>query len=236
MADRLPSSADNRALAWSYDRLWDDSRLEVASGQTAFDPPPHPGSSRWGISAILRPDGEAAARLVAEAAVLMAFTGPQLAYTRSLLHTTLRSLEGYRVGVTADDEAARWYATRLAEAASGFGVLAIEYRGLTASNLGVMAQGWPLGNDLARLRGRLHQLLGHHNRLLGPEASHPRSLAHASLIVFTGPLSQPSRLADYIEQHRSTAFGIAVFDTIDLVAYQRASAHLELIHLASVRL
>ena len=98
-------------------------RAAVLAGQAQVDLPPSPASPRWGVSVILRPDGEAADRLDAITALAVEVAGPGHWPTgrRGSGHLTVRGLEAYREPVTAWDPVVERYATAVTKAADSAG-------------------------------------------------------------------------------------------------------------------
>lgn len=206
-----------------YDRFWHNARGPLARGEVQPDPIPGEESNRWGVSVIMRLQGEVAERLTGVVAQLSQWTGPQhLRYQLSNLHTTLGTIEFYREPVASDDEYVQQYEETLQKVAAQFPPIQINYRGLTANQMSVMAQGWPVDETLQQLRTTFHAQLQQEKHLAGPGV---RDLAHASLIVFAGPLLNPQGCVSFVEQQRQTNFGTATINTLELVKYQRHSVY-----------
>ncbi len=136
-------------------------------------------------------------------------------YGPELLHTTVRSIEGFRGSVPPDDEAVERYARVLEEEVRDQRALAIRYAGVAPTLSGVLAQGFAVDNSLAKLRVRLHLRLADDAPVPGPETQSPRDLDHASVVLFLGPFSDPLATIAAIETHSATEFGVVQFDHID---------------------
>lgn len=222
MGSESTGAAELEGLRSEYEGLWTGSRQLLAAGRVTPDTAPVESSGRWGVSAVLRPTGDVAATLAGVSETLAGFTGRrQTLYGPSNLHTTVRSIETYRAGVTDEDAAVRIYAEILDRIAGRRGPIRIAYRGLTASASGVLAQGWPVGDELYRLRRTLLEKLSDRGLSGGPEAERTRRTAHASLVTFAASPRYPEALVEFIEANRRTPYGVASFNSVEIVRYER---------------
>ena len=221
----------------NYDQLWTRTKERLARGEVTFDPIPDATTRRWGVSVICHFESALASSLESVTRQMARLSGPeQLLYTPATVHTTVSALEFYRAPIAPDDDRVQRYCAILQHIARQFAPFEIRYQGLTATPIGVLAQGWPLDDSLQRLRHALREQLRAHSLLSGPEQEQPRQIAHASLIVFTSPLQQPAELAAFIEQNRATHFGTTTITTLDLVRYERSTHAALPIPLCSLRM
>lgn len=208
------------AIRRDYDNLWARCRSKLAQGLIEPDPASEETLKRWGVSVILRPEADVADTLSEVASELAVYTGRrQVVYDRSNLHTTMRSVE-FNLG-RVDDERICAYGEVLRELAKSYDPLRINYRGLTATATGVLAQGWPADESLQELRRDFRRRLAHRGLAGGPEETKLRLTAHASLTVFAGPLLNPLSLVRYVKDNRDTEYGTATYRCLDLVRYDR---------------
>ena len=235
MMPRYPLSSNAIQIRNDYERLWQNAKAQLTEGQIDPGPMPDDSSRRWGISAIIRPSQGIAAMFANVSAEIRQYVGPsQVIYDEPNLHTTVRSIEFHRTYVAHDDERVSGYAKILRSIAREFRPLRIHYAGLTADRRGVMAQGWPLGDDLQYFRECFHASLRTSGLLTGPEAEAIRETAHVSLVVFSNPLSDSQGLVKFVEQHRSTDYGISEASHVELVRYGRTETKANLVLLASI--
>jgi len=218
----------------TYQRFW--RRALPALGRNAVDPesPPALGDARWGVSVLLRfSSASPTGRRLATAAqqIGVAAGDHHLVHGPELLHTTVRSIEGFRGAVADDDEAVKRYVDVLQEEARDLESVAIRYAGVAPTVSGVLAQGWPLDQTLHVLRERLHARLPSNVPVAGPETQRPRDLAHATLLAFTGPLADPAATVAAIEAHRHTEFGVEHFRRLDLVCFERGASDARIVPL-----
>ena len=152
------------------------------------------------------------------------------------MHTTVRSIEFHWPGVTGEDAAVRAYAEILDEIAGHCGSIRIAYRGLTASVGGVLAQGWPVGDELYDIRRAFREKLSGRGLSGGPEAERNRRTAHASLVTFAETPRYPKALVEFLECNRRTPYGVAGFDSVEAVRYERTKYAAEPVTLSKVAL
>jgi len=230
------TTQNRERIAADYERMWNTSRTRLRAGDIEPDPVPGDQSGRWGVSAVIRPVGPVLTRLAEAAEHLKAFAGDRhVIYGRSNLHTTLRSIEGYRSDVDGHDGKVRQYKETLQNILRRFGGIRIAYRGLTCDSTSIMAQGWPMDDTLQEIREAFHEELQQRNLLSGPEKAAIRQTSHASLTVFTRALADAEKLADHVRDNRNTDYGTCEVDTIDLVRYRRTESDVALVAFASLR-
>ncbi len=218
-----------------YENLWARCRSGLAQGLIEPDPASEETIKRWGVSAILRPIADVADTLSEVASELAVYTGRrQVVYDHSNLHTTMRSVE-FNLG-RVDDERIRAYGEILRELAKSYDQLRINYRGLTATATGVLAQGWPADESLQELRRDFRRRLALRGLAGGPEGTKLRITAHASLTVFAGPLLNPLSLVRYVEDNRGTEYGTATYHCVDLVRYDRTPHDVKVVPIARIPL
>ncbi|MFJ8046265.1 2'-5' RNA ligase family protein [Kitasatospora sp. NPDC096147] len=181
------------------------------------DPVPTDGDPRWGLSLVLRIEGEVRDALCAELAALAAARrAPHLVYAPEHLHSTVRSLEGFRDEVPPG--LVDRYAALVREAVAGLPEIEIDFRGLGASEGGVFACGYA-GPGLTELRERLRRARPASDRP-GGDGDRVRDTAHVSLMVFRPPLVPEPGLADHVAARRDTAYGTVRVRSLSLVRYR----------------
>jgi 2'-5' RNA ligase len=215
--------SDDVSMSDGYEELWTQNLPAFRRNEIHPEPDPVPGDSRWGVSALLRASISEPLRSLARAAqeIGQAAGDHQVVYGVQDLHVTVRSIEGFREDITPDDPAVERYAQIIEEEVLGDRAFPIRFRGVAPTRSGVIAPGFPADRALQRLRERLHPRLAAEAIVTGPESRAPRRLVHASLLLFTDALADPTRTVATLESYRSSDFGIVIFDRIDLVRYER---------------
>lgn len=193
----------------------DRSLAALAAGRLDVDVPPTDGRPRYGISAVLPPEGPITAELAAVRREAEVFTGPgQWLLGADTLHTTLRSLEPHSVRSFDGDERFAAYVAALDEAVSGFAPVELELRGVAVHPGGVLMQGHCGPDALPQLRRRFVAALDarhvtHHESMV-------RDLWYLSLIQFAAPVLDVPGLIAWGGANRDRDLGSVVFSRVEL--------------------
>lgn len=190
-------------------------------------PPPKPGESRWGMSLIFRPTTEKlTSKLVQITKELVPYTGKgQLIYQPQTFHTTVRSIEPYReIDTLITDTKFALYIEALQSAltATDTKPFVISYKGLTAHNSSIMAQGWPQKESLQILRESFMRELAKRNLNEGLEATTLRTTAHTTLLVITKEVKNPLGLVQYLRKNRNIEIDGALVRQLEICSYARS--------------
>jgi hypothetical protein len=215
----------NQLAAQDYANVRAAGQQALADHRLCPELPPEDGELRWGISAVFRPapeQGEPFLRLIE---TLKSLGGPdQFWYPADGLHSTIHSIEPFRFDVLPSDKSVAIYADALKDAAVKTvkaRSVDITYRGISASPAGVIAQGWPVTDDLIRLRHAFHENLKMQGDICDVIKDRIRRTAHISLGVFRHPLlADHAAFAQFINDHADHPFGTLRFDQIDIVHYR----------------
>jgi 2'-5' RNA ligase len=200
-----------------YDAIWDRSFAAIRAGDVDCDPRLALGPDpRRGLTVIARPDVSLAARFERLLDGLCAIEPGQYRHPRADLHVTALSLftvcEDYHAQLARCDD----YRAAVREAVAGMPAFDIELRGITASRGAVLAQGFPGDGTLDALRERLRAQL----RTRGLDASldqrYKLVTAHATLLRFVRPLTQPARFADALAGLRDAPLGTMRVASLEL--------------------
>jgi hypothetical protein len=175
------------------------------------------------VSALLRPNPEAAASLevMARDAKAVAGDGHWLTGAAQSSHLTVRALERPREGIRDDDPCVARYAAALSTAAAGVGPLTFDVIGLTLTRLSVMACALPIGDAPDRLSAAYAAALGADAWL---EKEFRRDIWYLNLVHFAAPICDPQALIDWVVDRRETpAIRLRVTE-VELAAWYFTSA------------
>ena len=124
--------------------------------------------------------------------------------TAGVAHFTVRALEAHRSAIPDDDPSVARYAAALRCAASRSRPARLRINGLTLTPSGVMACAYPddpaAGEFAARLAGELGEDAWF-------EADYNREIWYSVLVHFTGPLTNPPALVDWVGARRDLDLG-----------------------------
>lgn len=204
-------------MSVSIDVLHERGREALLHGDPVLDSPPTEGSRRWGVSVLVRPQPELAARLHGLTVELAALAGPGQWTTGAAdtSHLTVYSLEPHRPGVTAEDPRVRRLADPVRRTAQAASPGTFEVTGLALTPGGVVASCVPLDDGARRLRPGLAEALG------GDvfEASYRGDQWWMSLLHLAAPVQRPVDLVDYVEDRRAQPVGRLCAERLELVRY-----------------
>lgn len=188
----------------TFDRLFRDSRAALLAGRHQCETAPVEGGPRFGLSVVLRPDGETAERLqtVCTDAQVAAGGGHWPSGDADLVHFTVRTLETHRAAIPKDDGALRRYVTALRR--SGRGPIRLRLTGLTLTSSGVMACACPVDTAADAFAWALADELGADGWF---EAGIRRDIWYAMVLHFAGPIRSPRTLIDWVTARRRLGLG-----------------------------
>jgi 2'-5' RNA ligase len=201
-----------------YDALWLAAAPELREGRVTLDSwaQRKEADARRGLTLIARPEPPVAAALESLLAELRALEPGQYHAPRADLHLTILSLLTATADYRASLAHAGGYVAAIDEALDGVAPFAVEYSGVTLAPGAVLAQGFPRGDTLSRLRERLRTALA--ARGLGGTVDQRYRLetAHTTLVRFTAPLQDPPRFVEALEAARRRSFGTSVVSRLEL--------------------
>ncbi|MEY9933238.1 hypothetical protein ABH926_007891 [Catenulispora sp. GP43] len=200
MSETLP----RRTLRATFDQLFADGEAALTAGSHGIQVAPPGDGRRWGVSALLRPDPEAAASLeaLAREAAAVAGDGHWLTGAAGNSHLTMRALEWPRADIRDDDPCVARYADALRTAAAGVRPLTFAVTGLTLTPLSVMACAVPADGAADRLSAA-------YAAALGPDAwfekEFRRDFWYLNILHFAAPVADPRALIDWVAERRAAA-------------------------------
>jgi 2'-5' RNA ligase len=202
-----------------YDALWNDAAPLVRAGGATLDPWAlhKAGDGRRGLTLLARPAPAVADRLVAFLERLRALEPGQYYQPRADLHHTVLSLFTATVDHAAHLAHEAEYEAAVAEAAAETPAFEIAVQGVTLAPGAVLAQGFPRGDALERLRERLRAGLVARGLGGGLDQRYRLVTAHMTIARFAAPLRDPGRFVDALAEARATPFGVTLVDRLELV-------------------
>ncbi len=204
--------------AAAFDRLFERGREAILAGTHYCDTPPVDGG-RWGLSVVLQPDTACTARLAAVTAEALAIAGVGHWPTGApeAVHFTVRAIQAHRAVVQENDPLVVRCAAALERAASRSRPIRLRLSGLTLTPSGVMASAYPVDSAANDFAERLGEELGEDGWF---EADFERNIWYATLVHFTGPLGNPTKLVDWVTAQRDLDLGEAAISEAELLRFQ----------------
>jgi 2'-5' RNA ligase len=197
------------AVAGRYDALWEDAAPVVRAGRGIIDPwvVRKDADRRRGLTLLARPGAELARRLQGFLAELRADEPEQYFQPAADLHLTVLSLFGATAEHAPYLARLEAYQAAAAEALRGVPAFGVEIQGVTLSRGAVLAQGFPRGDTLERVRQRLRAALAARGLDGGMDQRYRLMTAHLTLVRFAAPLHRPERFVERIAAARGRVFG-----------------------------
>jgi hypothetical protein len=209
-------------VSTSVGTLHEQGRSALLAGSPALDTPPVEGGRRWGLSVVVRAEGELADRLAGVTDELIEVAGPGQWATggRGSAHLTLYSLEPHRAGVDTTDERAAAYAAAVEDTARTVGPATFTVTGLSLTPGGVIADAEPADDAARRLRPTLSRALPGGAAF---ESSYRADRWWLTLVHLAAPPTDPAALVDWVEDRRSLDLGTLHAKRLELVRYEHRS-------------
>ncbi|MGW4463004.1 hypothetical protein [Micromonospora sp. NPDC004704] len=202
----------------AFDRLFDQGRTAVQTGNHYRDSPPVDGG-RWGMSVVLQPDARYAMRLaeVTAAAQLVAGAAHWPTGAPDAVHLTVRAIQAHRSVIPANDPLATRWAAALGRAAAASRPVRLRFQGLTLTPSGVMACAYPADSAADDFAARLAEELGEDGWF---ETGFVRDIWYATLIHFSGPIRHLVDLVDWVAARRDLELGQTIVHEAELVRFR----------------
>jgi 2'-5' RNA ligase len=202
-----------------YNDLWEDALGLFAQGQVDLDwyLVNRQSDNRLGLTVIARPTQRVVDNISALIDQLALVEPDQYYYQPDELHITILSL------FTATEHFKPYFAKLANYMTASEAVLstakcfAVDFRGVTASTSGVMAQGFPQDGNLEVLRERLRKALREQDLEQGLDTRYRLRTAHATLMRFRQPPQALTKLVGILKEYRDYYFGGITFRTLQVV-------------------
>jgi hypothetical protein len=203
-----------------HDAFHERGRRALLAHEEIWEVPPHPGSPRWGVSLVLRPDDVAAARLARVASQLSQVAGPRHWPTGRLgsAHLTVRVLEPYRDPVPLDDPLVVRYAAAARRIGRQSRSPVFAMTGLLVALGGVLVAAEPRNEPAAGLRALVAAELGEDGHY--EHDSYRSDTWWSTLLHFSEPLADGAALVAWVEDRRALDLGPFQARSLDLVRYE----------------
>jgi hypothetical protein len=219
----------------TFDRLAREGRAAILAGTNQIETPPVDGGLRWGLSTVLRPDGDVVEALATATAAARSIAGSEQWATASSgsAHITVRGLEPHRVPIPDDDPAVDRYTAALDRATRDAVAARFVLGGLLITPNSVMLRATPCDDGPARLSSALERELGDDGWY---ETAFHRDIWFLNLIHFAGPVERPDELNAWVEQQSCLTIGECTITQADLVRWEFGGTRMVPIVLAAMPL
>lgn len=203
-----------------YARLWADAQAQFATGTVKTDPylDRRESDTRRGLTLVLRPDGEAKARITAALDELGDLAPGQYRYHPDELHITVLSVISAALNANLDAAPVDAFHAAFAAALADVAPFAVRMTGISAAPDAVFVYGESDGDALNLLRERVRESLRAAGLAEHLERRYRSVTAHMTVLRFRSTPAQLPALVDYLTQHQGHDLGAFTARQIDFVS------------------
>lgn len=210
-----------------YNDLWENSLQKFKENDFNHDNLINDKTdTRRGITLLIRPTTSVKKKVEAFLKEIKEMEPDQYYYPNSDIHLTIMSIISCYEGFKLSDIKQADYITLVQDCLTGLSNISINFKGITASESGVMIQGFPKNDALEELRSRLRRVFKSSPLQQTLDKRYNIQTAHLTVMRFTSKLQNKSRFIDALKYHRDLDFGCSEDLQCELVFndwYQRLS-------------
>ncbi|WP_018477127.1 2'-5' RNA ligase family protein [Pontibacter roseus] len=212
-------------LTEHYNNLYQESLQKLQADAYQIDPLiDSPTDNRFGITLLIRPSGQAKANIQSFLNELKAVEPEQYYYPNSDIHITVMSIISCYAGFNLQQISVPDYISLIQKSLSETGRFSISFQGVTASDSGILIQGFPQDEALSGIRNSLRENFKNSGLQQSIDARYAIQTAHATVVRFRKPFVGKQPFLQVVEQWREVDFGTFEVAKLELVYndwYQR---------------
>ncbi|UOB17647.1 2'-5' RNA ligase family protein [Abyssalbus ytuae] len=209
-----------------YENLWQESIEKFRHHKFEFDPLiDSEKDMRRGITLLARPDKEIKRNIASFINEFKSIDPHQYFYPVSDIHITIMSViscyEGFKMNTIDISK----YIEIINKSIKGLNSEQITFNGLTASSSCIMLKGFPLQNNLNKIRNNLRENFKKSNLESSIDHRYKIKTAHSTIIRFKEVVKHPDQLIGFLEKNKDVPFGSFKIKSLELVYndwYQKA--------------
>lgn len=216
------------SLQATYDALRAQAVRQLTQGQPDLDPLLRAAAgpdTRRGLTLLARPPARITAVLEEVMADFRRTEPDQYYYPATDIHLTVLSIISCHPGFTLAKINPADYSQAIRAIIPFISPFTVRYYGLTASPGAILAQGFPEGIELAKLRERIRFFFQHADFLHSIDQRYSIQTAHSTLIRFRSNLLDTKQLLNKLKRYEQYFIGTFEINALELVYndwYQRA--------------
>lgn len=212
-------------LSYYYDELYTSSIEKFEKDNYEIDALLNsPSDNRFGISLIIRPPEEIRNVIQKFLNILEEAEPHQYYYPKSDFHITVMSIISCNSSFDLKNISVPEYVRIIRESLTGRGKFHILYKGITASDSGIMIQGFPSNDSLDLIRNSLRANFRKTDLEQSIDKRYTIKTAHSTVVRYTSKLQNKKEFIEKLSQYRNYHFGNFEAEKIELVRndwYQR---------------
>jgi 2'-5' RNA ligase len=212
-------------LVAHYQALWENAEHYFAAADYELDDQINsPQDTRRGITLLARPQ-ESVRENIQRFLQDIAQLEPDLYYYPPTdFHLTLLTIISCYPGFTLDQVQPQAYIDVVEQALRPIKKFKVVFMGVSASPSCVMVQGFPLGDELGKLREKVRKVFQASVLQQSIDQRYTLQTAHSSVIRLPKPPAHPQAFLNKLREYRRQAFGVTEICQVELVYndwYQR---------------
>ncbi|MGI0105971.1 2'-5' RNA ligase family protein [Salinimicrobium sp. WS361] len=212
-------------LTEHYKELYESSIRKIENGDYVTDSLiDSPVDKRFGITLLIRPPKEVKDEIESFLEELKQIDSSQYYYPNADIHITVMSIISCYEGFRIDQISVTDYSNLIQQSLKGMDKFEIKFQGITASDSGIMIQGFPENEMLNNMRNNLRAKFKNSNLEQSIDRRYTIQTAHATTVRFRKELQNIKAFLAEIEKFKNYDFGSFEVKEFELVFndwYQR---------------
>ena len=212
-------------LTRHYKELYKRSIKKIGKGDYQTDSLiDSPVDKRFGITLLMRPPQEVKNEIKPFLKELKQIDSSQYYYPNSDIHITVMSIISCYEGFQIDQISVSDYSNLIKQSLKGIDKFKIKFQGITASDSGIIIQGFPENEMLNNMRNNLRTNFKNSNLEQSIDKRYTIQTAHATIVRFRKELQNNNAFLAEIEKYKNYDFGSFEVKELELVFndwYQR---------------
>jgi 2'-5' RNA ligase len=215
-------------LTEHYNELYKTSIEKIKNGDYQTDSLiDSPNDKRFGITLLIRPPEKIKKQIQLILKELNEVDASQYYYPNSDIHITVISIIYCYEGFQLDRISISDYKKLIRKSIKGLDRFSIKFQGITASDSGIMIQGFPQSEILSNLRNKLRTSFKNSDLEQSIDQRYTIQTAHSTILRFRNELQNSKELFEVIKKYKEFEFGNFEVSELELVFndwYQRKSS------------
>lgn len=212
-------------LTRHYKELYEGSIEKIEKGDYQTDLLiDSPADKRFGLTLLIRPPQKVKNKIELFLEELEQIDSSQYYYPISDIHVTVMSIISCYEGFRLDQISVSDYSDLVKQSLKGIDKLKIKFQGITASDSGIMIQGFPENEILNNMRNNLRTNFKNSDLEQSIDKRYTIQTAHATIVRFRKELQNKKAFLAEIEKYENYDFGSFEVKELELVFndwYQR---------------
>lgn len=201
-----------------YKKLYEVSIRKIENGDALIDPLiDSPCDRRFGITLLIRPPQNIKVRIQAFLDKLKQIDQSQYYYPESDIHITVMSIVSCYEGFKLEQIAISDYINLIEESLNGIDSFKIQLKGITASDSGIIVQGFPENDTLNKLRDNLRTNFKKSLLEQSIDKRYSIKTVHSTVVRFRKPIQKRDSFVAFLERKKNAVFGTFEVKELELV-------------------